>query len=81
MATVLQDKNADLIAVKRKKLLESLVNELGRAGHDLYYTPTTQIASSLLEYAKGPAGLSADERAVLEGLSQRDVQILLGLQS
>lgn len=79
--SVLQDKNADLVAVKRRKLLERLVAELGRAGHDLYYASTSQVASTLLNYAKGPAKLNADEHALLDDLSQRDVEVILGIKS
>ncbi|MEM9973155.1 MAG: hypothetical protein AAF771_03175 [Pseudomonadota bacterium] len=78
---MLQEKNADLDAVKTRKLLERLVDELGRAGHDLYYSPTTEVAASLMTYAKGSARLSTAERALFEGLTRRDIEIILGVKS
>ncbi|MEL6643754.1 MAG: hypothetical protein AAFQ79_07460 [Pseudomonadota bacterium] len=78
---MLQEKPGDLTAVKRKQILDRLINELSHAGHDLYYAPTTDVAKTLLDYANGPAGLTTDERALLDGLNRRDVQILLGMNS
>ncbi len=77
---MLQDKNADLDAVKTRKLLERLVNELGRAGHDLYYSPTTQVAASLMDYVENSAQLSTVERALFQDLTRRDIEIILGVK-
>ena len=76
---MLEDKNADLIAEKRKKLLERLIVEISRTGFDLYYAPTSQVADYLLKYAEKDAGLNADEHGLLEGLERRAVEILLSL--
>lgn len=77
---MLQDKNADLVAEKRRKLLERLVVEIGRSGQDLYYMPTSQVATYLLNYAEGDAKLNADELALLDGLSRRDIEVILSLK-
>lgn len=77
---MLQDKNADLLATRRKALLERLIAEIGRSGFDLYYAPTSQVADHLLRYARSQAALNADERALLDGLSRRDIEIILSLK-
>ncbi|NRB01384.1 MAG: hypothetical protein HRU32_16515 [Rhodobacteraceae bacterium] len=76
-----QEKTADLIATKRKALLERLIVEIGRSGFDLYYAPTSQVADHLLTYAKSEgAGLNADELALFDGLSRRDIEIILSIK-
>lgn len=77
---MLKDKSADLDAEKRRKLLERLVMEVSKSGVDLYYTPTSQVAMHLLDYVEKGAGLNADERALLDGLSRRDIEVILSLK-
>jgi len=77
---MLQDKAADLIAEKRKKLLERLITEIGRGGYDLYYAPTSQVATYLLTYAKDGAALNADELALIDGLTRRDIEVILSIK-
>jgi hypothetical protein len=79
-ADMLTDKRADLVAEKRRRLLERLVAELSRSGLDLYYSATSEVAATLLSYAKNDAKLNADEHALIDGLSQRDVEVLLSLK-
>ncbi|MEM8789079.1 MAG: hypothetical protein AAGE76_12535 [Pseudomonadota bacterium] len=77
---MLQDKNEDLDAARTKKLLERLVSEVSRSGFDLYYASTSEIATYLLQYAKTDAQLNQDERALLKGLSRRDVEVILSIK-
>ncbi len=77
---MLRDKRADLDAEKRKRLLERLVAELSRSGLDLYYSATSEVAATIMSYAKSDAKLNADERALIDGLSQRDTEVLLSLK-
>lgn len=76
---MLQEKRVDLDAEKRKRLIERLVLELSRSNPDLYYQPTSQIALQIRGYADDPANLNADDRALLEPLTQRDIEVLLSL--
>ncbi|QBF30234.1 hypothetical protein CFI11_03245 [Thalassococcus sp. S3] len=78
---MLQDKTSDLVAEKRKKLLERLITEVGRGGYDLYYASTSQVATYLLDYASNRAQLNADERALLDGLDQRDIGMILSMKA
>ncbi|MEM7190970.1 MAG: hypothetical protein AAF439_15270 [Pseudomonadota bacterium] len=75
----MEEKTADLVAQKRKALLERLIVEVSRNGLDLYYAPTSQVATHLLKYAESEAGLNADERELLEGLDRRDIEVILSL--
>ncbi|WP_298814729.1 hypothetical protein [uncultured Roseibium sp.] len=76
---MLRDKRIDLDSVKRKKLIERLLQEISRSQGDLYYQSTSTIALQIKEYVKGDAKLNAEEKALLEPLSQRDIEVLLSL--
>ena len=77
--TMLQDKHADLLAEKRRRLLERLIADISRSGYDLYYAPTSEVATYLLNYVKTDANLNADESALLDGITRRDIAIILSL--
>lgn len=76
---MLKDKRGDLDSEKRKKLIERLLLELSRSNPDLYYQSTSAIALQIRDYVDGDATLNAEERALLEPLSQRDIEVLLSL--
>ena len=57
----------------------ALVNELSDSSPDLYYRPTSEIATYLEAYIRKGAKLSADDRALMTRLSRRDLQVLLSL--
>ncbi|MGD1887601.1 MAG: hypothetical protein ACFB01_10870 [Cohaesibacteraceae bacterium] len=76
---MLKDKRKDLDSEKQKKLLQRLVEQLSQTDPDLYYRPTSQIALLLKTYIDGDARLLADERTLLQHLSQRDIEVLLSL--
>ncbi|CUI36701.1 hypothetical protein [Cognatishimia activa] len=78
---MLQDKTADLISQKQKKLLERLVGELSKTSPDLYYQSTSQIARQIRQYIVNGAGLNQDERELMTSLEQRDIEVLLSLHS
>ena len=75
----MEEKRADLISEKRKKLLQRLVEELSREHVDFYYKPTTEIAFMLKNYIDDKTNLSVEERKLLEPLSQYDIQVVLSL--
>lgn len=76
---MLEDKRKDLQSEKQRKLLQRLVEDLSKSNFDFYYQSTTQIAAQLKKYINGDAKLSAEERALLEPLTQRDIEIRLSL--
>lgn len=76
---MLQEKREDLDAEKRKKLLQRLITELSREYPDLYYQSASEIARQMRSYIAGGAHLNAEERALMEPLSQRDIEVLLSL--
>ena len=78
---MLEDKTADLISQKQKKLLERLVGELSKTSPDLYYQSTSQIARQIRQYIDNGAGLNQDERELIRALGQRDIEVLLSLHS
>ena len=75
----MEEKREDLVSEQRKKLLHRLVEELSRENVDLYYKPTTEIASVLKNYIDDKTKLSVEERKLLEPLSRYDIQLLLSL--
>ena len=76
---MLEDKRVDLDAEKRKKLIERLVKELSRENVDLYYQSTSAIARLIKQHIDAGANLTADEKSLLDTLSQRDIEVLLSL--
>lgn len=76
---MLEEKRKDLDSEKRKKLLQRLVAELSRSHFDFYYRPTSEIALLLKDYIAKDAKLNQEETALMEGLSHRDIEVLLSL--
>lgn len=76
---MLQEKREDLDSEKRKKLLQRLVSDLSRSNSDLYYQSASEIARQIRSHIRDGAGLNADERALMEPLGQRDIEVLLSL--
>ncbi|MFW2541434.1 hypothetical protein ACN2XU_02245 [Primorskyibacter sp. 2E107] len=76
---MLQDKRKDLDAEKRKLLLERLLREVGRDNPDLYYRSTSDIAQLIFNHVESAAMLHPEERALVKGLSPRDIAVLLSL--
>lgn len=76
---MLQDKRKDLDGERRKKLLRRLVEEMSAQDSSIYYLPTSQTAARIKAQVESGEGLNADERALLERMSQRDIEVLLSL--
>ena len=76
---MLQDKRKDLESARQKKLLQRLVEALSTAQPDLYYQATSTIAVLLEAHIQRGAGLSLEERELLQPLSKRDIEALLSL--
>ena len=76
---MLQEKRVDLDAEKQKRLLQALVAELSQTQGDLYYQSTSQIAVLLQRYINDQAQLTADDRALLQKLDRRDIEMMLSL--
>ena len=69
----------ELDAERQKKLLRRIVDDLTNSMPDLYYQSTSEIARQIAELIRSGGQLSADDRALLQKLSQRDIAILLSL--
>ena len=69
----------ELDAERQKKLLRRIVEDLTNSRPDLYYQSTSEIARQIAELIRSGGQLSADDRALLQKLSQRDIAILLSL--
>lgn len=76
---MLEEKRVDLASEKRKKLIERLLQELSRSNPDLYYQPTSEIALQIEKHIDSDAGLSHEEKLLLEPLTHRDIEVLLSL--
>jgi len=77
--TMMEDKRDDLIAEKQRKLLEIIVQELGRDNPQFYYMPTVEVARAIQAYAADGKSLNQDQLELLKGLDERQIQILLSL--
>ncbi|MEM9499822.1 MAG: hypothetical protein AAGA28_18015 [Pseudomonadota bacterium] len=78
--TVLEDRRKDLDSERQKALLRRLVDEMSRRDVDFYYRSTSDVAAFLKQHIEDGTGMSAEERALLAGLSQRDIEVLLSLR-
>ncbi len=76
---MLEENRKDLDAEKQKKTLLRLIEVLSASDPDLYYRPTSDIAAYLEKYIRKNARLTAEERALMERLSRRDLEVLLSL--
>ncbi|MEM6710699.1 MAG: hypothetical protein AAF590_00260 [Pseudomonadota bacterium] len=76
---MLKDKRKDLDGEKQKQLLKRLVEEMSQMDSDIYYRPTSYIASQIKACVEAGDRLSLEEQALLKSLSQRDIEVLLSL--
>lgn len=76
---MLHDERKDLDSERQKKLLYRILDDLTRSRPDLYYQSTSEIARQIAETIRTGGRLSADDRALLKKLSQRDIEVLLSL--
>ncbi|MEM9967352.1 MAG: hypothetical protein AAF755_04535 [Pseudomonadota bacterium] len=76
---MLEEKRKDLEAEKQKKLLQRLLNELSRSAPDFYYRSTREIAGLIKTYGAKDADLFAEEKALLDKLTEEDIQVILSL--
>lgn len=76
---MLDPERKELDAERQKKLLRRIVDDLTNSRPDLYYQSTSEIARQIAELIRSGGQLSADDRALLQKLSQRDIAILLSL--
>ncbi len=76
---MLQEKRDDLSSEKQKRLVQRLLNDLTRSRPDLYYQATTEVARHIREYIVDGTDIAAEERALLEQLSVRDIELMLSL--
>ncbi len=75
----MEEKRKDLKSSKQRKLLNRLVQELNQKNADFYYLSTSEIAIQLIAYIQEPGGVSKQDRALLAGLSHKDIQMILSL--
>ena len=76
---MLHDDRKDLDSERQKKLLRRIVDDLTSTRPDLYYQSTSEIAGQIAEQIRSGGKLSADDRKLLQKLSQRDIAMLLSL--
>ena len=77
----MEEKHKDLIAVKQKALLTSIVATLNELHPSFYYSSTSEIAYEIERYVIDGSGLLHDEVELLKGLSRHDIQMMLSLHS
>ncbi|MFK7890211.1 MAG: hypothetical protein AB8B63_05295 [Granulosicoccus sp.] len=77
----MEETQEELKSQKQKKLLHRLVKDLSSEHMDFYYQPTTEISYALKAHIENTTNLTQVERALLNPLSEYDIQILLSLNS
>jgi hypothetical protein len=77
----MEEKHKDLVAVKQRELLTSIVLRLNELHPSFYYSPTSEIAYEIERYVKAGNGLLHDEVELLKGLTRHDIQMMLSLNS
>ena len=76
---MLQDKKSETDAERQKVILTRMVEELSREQPDLYYQSTSQIAQTIQARVAEGKTLNGDERKLMDGLTARDISVILSL--
>ncbi|MEM9436443.1 MAG: hypothetical protein AAGA15_05325 [Pseudomonadota bacterium] len=76
---MLEEKRKDLDSERQKRLLQRLVSDLSHQSPMVYYMPTADIAALLEANIKKGGRLSPEDRALLQKLSKRDIEVILSL--
>jgi hypothetical protein len=76
-----EEKRKDLISSKQKELINLLLAKLHSENPSFYYLSATEVAHEILRYIEEPGVVTKEEMLLLQSLSQRDVQLILGLHS
>ena len=77
----MEEKHKDLVAVKQRDLLTSIVTRLNELHPSFYYSSTSEIAYEIERYVQDGSGLLHNEIELLKDLSRHDIQIMLSLHS
>ena len=76
----MEEKRKDLTSEKQKVLLRRLLEELSQSHPDFYYQSTNEVALAIKEYAtSSDAKLTQNDKALIEPLTWRDIQVILSL--
>lgn len=75
----MEEKHKDLKSVRQKALLMKIMSELSETKPSFYYLSTVEVATQIKAHIDQGNGLSRDDLALLNGLSLRDIQIILSL--
>lgn len=76
---MIQEKQKDLKSTQQKALIQELMQQLSAEHPSFYYLPTIELAGELRKAMDEPGRLSTEQLSLVEGLTQRDIQILLAL--
>lgn len=79
MIEEIKEQRKELVAEKRKRLIERIVLELSQSDPDLYYRSASEIARQMQNYIEAEAQLNANEIELLQGLDHRDMYALLSM--
>ena len=69
-----------LDSVKKKEIIQSIINILSKSDPELYYTDTMTITSYVSDYIK-EKNLKQSEYELVKDLSRDDIQILMSYNS
>lgn len=75
----MEEKQKNLKNTLQKELIQTLMQELSREHPSFYYLPTVELAAEIRKVMDEPGRLSSEQASLVEGLTTRDIQILLAL--
>ena len=76
----MEEKRKDLDVEKQKKIIFNLVEKLSLSDPDLYYRSTSEIALILKNLIDSRENLLDVDRELVSDLTQRDIELRLGIR-
>ena len=66
---------------KRRKVLTKIIKDLTEDNIDMYYNSTSDTSNLIKDYIDKKKNLSKDELDLVQDMSQRDISLLLSINS
>lgn len=77
----MEDKRKDLKSTRQRQVIDAVLAGLSKSHPDFYYLPTIELAAEIQSHIRTPGNLQHEEHQLVQGLTRRDIQIMLGIHS